>query len=868
MEKAEYKFLHPLKGLSVWEENKLLVRWEKGITEEERYGIIKGQGLKLIESIESASIESAMRLKINNTDAIWWVENVNIEPISEEVIEELEISKEIRWVAPVYRKEKTEKELMNLFSINPARLHLNQSLLTKSLLSSIKNMGLEVEIKQNPSTHHTGRVTLIILNVNMRNKKGTVQLAQNMLDILGNQDNFNYKHDIRFENIPFISPQCVKIPDDPHFEHEWGMWKINAPYSWDETCGDPNIIIAVIDSGVELNHPDLNVNSLSWNASNDEPDGSPVGSHGTACAGIIAARINNGLGVAGVAGECQIMALATSTWADTDIEELLYFAADNNARIVSMSFGVYESWDIWDLEIIREALQYAHNMGLILLAASGNEDLSSIRFPGTDIRTICVGGSNHDDVRKSMTSDIYINWGACYGEELDVVAPCIEIPTTDLLGNAGYSLEDYTLDFSGTSSATPHVAGLAAMILSVEPSLSNIKVREIIERACDKISPFIYDYTIVDHKPNGTWNNEVGYGRINIERALVLTSKLKISGKELEFLKEIHWKRHKNITAVIKPSRNSLIPLTRQTVIERVPVGINPCGIAFDGSHIWVTNSKSNNISKIDITTNTVMATVAVGKSPHGIAFDGSHIWVTNSNSNNVCKIDISTNIVIATVAVGRSPYGIAFDGTSIWVANNRSNDLHKIDIFTNNITARIGLGWQSHSPKELAFDGVHIWVTHKGLIPSGPTLSKFDSFTNRLKISILGRGSPHQLAYDGTHLWVANQHRNRVTKINVKKNSVICNISVGKKPYGVIFDGTHVWVTNYHSNNLSKIDIQSDSVIKVIGLGHNPLGLAFDGTDIWIAENYQNDSSLQNHYVSKVSAIPLGVEAPSTVID
>jgi thermitase len=175
-------------------------------------------------------------------------------------------------------------------------------------------------------------------------------------------------------------PSSEFIPNDPMFAQQWGLQRVGAPRGWEIMRGVPGVTVAVIDEGVELGHPDLDVHPQSWNASTDTPDGSPTGSHGTACAGIIGARLNNGQGVAGIAGGVRIMAIATATWADIDIAEGLYFAADNGARVVSMSFGVYASWNFWDFDLIRDALQYAHDQGLVLIAASGNENGNVARY--------------------------------------------------------------------------------------------------------------------------------------------------------------------------------------------------------------------------------------------------------------------------------------------------------------------------------------------------------------------------------------------------------------------------------------------------------------------------------------------------------
>ncbi|HKP75866.1 MAG TPA: S8 family serine peptidase, partial [Longimicrobiaceae bacterium] len=311
----------------------------------------------------------------------------------------------------------------------------------------------------------------------------------------------------------------------PLFPQAWGLTRIQAPEGWGVTQGSPDVVVAVIDQGVDLGHPDLTLYPQSWNASNDTPNGGPVGPHGTACAGIVAARGNNALGGVGVAPKCRIMAIATSTWADVDIAEGLYFAADHGARVVSMSFGVYPSWMMWNFNLIRDALQYAHDRGLVLVAASGNENAPVSRFPGSDARTLCVGGSNRADERKRVgDSSAEPWWGACYGPDLDVVAPCLEIPTTDIQAGGGYEPGDYMLDFNGTSSATPHVAGLAGLLVSLCPTLSNVEVRYLNESTCEKISPSLYPYANVATKPSGSWAFETGYGRVNVRAALAAAS--------------------------------------------------------------------------------------------------------------------------------------------------------------------------------------------------------------------------------------------------------------------------------------------------------------------------------------------------------
>jgi YVTN family beta-propeller protein len=128
-----------------------------------------------------------------------------------------------------------------------------------------------------------------------------------------------------------------------------------------------------------------------------------------------------------------------------------------------------------------------------------------------------------------------------------------------------------------------------------------------------------------------------------------------------------------------------LSPLLNNTVYgaarATTTVGTGPGSIAFDGSHVWVANNTTNDVSKIDATTNLVVATTTVGAIPYGVAFDGKNVWVANFNSNNVSKIDVLTNSVVATTAVGSGPAGVVFDGSHIWVSNFNSNNVSKLPI-------------------------------------------------------------------------------------------------------------------------------------------------------------------------------------------
>jgi subtilisin family serine protease len=493
---------HPTAGRSKLDPTRFAVRWRPGASEDARTALLSDAGLTTI-----VSEGDRPALAVNQTEGLWWVRG----RLTPAALGRLQDSDLVEWVSPGYRAPGEGDDEGRVYAVNPTRLYVPETAVETALRPG-------VAVDSDRTSRLPGLAVLAIEAPSPAEGRTAHHLAA---DIPG----------ARFENIPYLSPTTCGgcrppsgsfIPNDPQFAAEWGLQRVEAPRAWEIVRGDPSVTVAVIDEGVELGHPDLDLHPQSWNASTDTPDGSPTGDHGTACAGIVAARLDNGQGVAGTAGGARVMAIATATWADVDIAEGLYFAADNGAQVVSMSFGVYPSWNVWDFDLIRDALQYAHDQGLVLIAATGNEDIPESRFPGSDSRTIGVGGSNRSDERKRVgDSSSEPGWGACYRPDVDVVAPCLEIPTTDRLGGNGYDAGDYYDRFNGTSSATPCVAGLAALVLSLRPDLSNVDVRSIIESTCDKISPHLYAYGTVAGKPSGTWNDEVGYGRINAERALL-----------------------------------------------------------------------------------------------------------------------------------------------------------------------------------------------------------------------------------------------------------------------------------------------------------------------------------------------------------
>lgn len=306
----------------------------------------------------------------------------------------------------------------------------------------------------------------------------------------------------------------------------------DAQLAWDRSqyWGSSGIVIAVIDSGADLLHPDLRL-VTGWDygdGDSDPSDNSNDNGHGTACSGIAAARSNNSLGVAGIAGGCSVMPLKHKNTAGinyfTASTNCLTHAGDAGVEIISMSFGNHDMYEGHpDIDFMDDALEYAYNQGCVMFAATGNQDSNYIGYPSNHNKVISVGAASPTGQRKSDTSsDGEYWWGSNYGSAtqdsqlaVDLMGPTI-LPTTDIRGIDGYNDTaspggDYFMWFNGTSCATPYVAGTAALLLSKMPTLSQTQVRNILYASAT-------DMTI---DGGAGWDRYTGHGLVNADRALV-----------------------------------------------------------------------------------------------------------------------------------------------------------------------------------------------------------------------------------------------------------------------------------------------------------------------------------------------------------
>jgi subtilisin family serine protease len=322
---------------------------------------------------------------------------------------------------------------------------------------------------------------------------------------------------------------------------------IKAEQAWAITTSSNNIRVAVIDDGIEA-HEDLGnrvlqgftpLNPTSFGAPTTQNIPGVIIGHGQVCAGMIAAS-HNTLGIAGIAPNVHIVPINIfHTWeynwnwgrwfsieSVQNIADAIEFAWDpvrGNADIISNSWGYDETPTNADAitqeihnAITLGRLRNGNRLGCVVVFASGNSHPNhGISFPASVNGVLSVGA-----VDRNGTVWNY----SCRGNRLDVVAPSGnvnlngDVVTTDRMNALGYETGNYTSRFGGTSAACPQVAGVAALILSVRPDLTQAQVRQAVESNCTKL--FGYTFSSNVNHPNGTWNSEVGYGLVNAYAAV------------------------------------------------------------------------------------------------------------------------------------------------------------------------------------------------------------------------------------------------------------------------------------------------------------------------------------------------------------
>jgi subtilisin family serine protease len=414
---------------------------------------------------------------------------------------------------------------------------------------------------------------------------------------------------IRYVHINWtqIGGTTCAIPNDTYFNDATGQWnleRIDAPGAWDISKGSPLVVIAILDCGCDLSHPDLQSQfvqgerlfdaiTMTTNPSNDPANCWEKGGHGTLCAGIASAQTNapGAEGVAGVGWNCRLMPIRMKgidaiTWekivsalcfartliADPANVPSGYMRSEKRAHVISMSW----KFSGFQRDSIEEQLKQCYDAGIVMFAAAGNWGGScpdEIGYPASSKYVIAVGASNQKDERCQPGE--WTGWGgggthsSQYGPELSIVAPGINIRSTDITGEASkeeyeywrdaiplpiiypsthmkggwndigdYADQymgpgtpqrqgigdipkgDYYFEFYGTSASTPHAAGVAGLMLAYDPSLTPDQIRTILQNTAEHTGRAGENTYVIDANHPKGWNKFMGCGRLNASGAL------------------------------------------------------------------------------------------------------------------------------------------------------------------------------------------------------------------------------------------------------------------------------------------------------------------------------------------------------------
>jgi subtilisin family serine protease len=316
--------------------------------------------------------------------------------------------------------------------------------------------------------------------------------------------------------------EATIVPNDPQFTSQWGLSRINGPAAWDRTTGSPSVVVAVVDSGCDLDHPeliplivpgfdmvDLGVSPAAppgWRfegdfAGRDSIPEDEVG-HGTHVSGTIACLSNNATAVAGVNWQTKIMPIKALTrmvrisdgqvrgvGSSADIAAAVRHAADNGAHIINMSLGSSAP-----TLVESSAVAYAISKGLVVVAAMGNDGTNNPSYPAAYPDVVSVGAIDSADHRASFSQT---------GPHIDVAAPGVGIVSTYLAGG--------TATLTGTSMATPHVAGVAALIKAAKPSATGAEIADILRSTARALR---------DDPGDPVPNDQYGHGCIDAKAAV------------------------------------------------------------------------------------------------------------------------------------------------------------------------------------------------------------------------------------------------------------------------------------------------------------------------------------------------------------
>jgi thermitase len=289
-------------------------------------------------------------------------------------------------------------------------------------------------------------------------------------------------------NVVYAEPDyianAVGNVNDPYYLNAtlWGLLKVQAPQAWDVTTGSPYVSVAILDTGIDLSHPDLwgkIIASVNFSSSTTDSD---MYGHGTHVAGIVAAATNNGVGVAGIGYNSSLINVKVlgddGSGSYAAVANGIIWAADHGARVINMSLGgtMYSA-------TLESAVNYAWSKGVVVVAAAGNDCSGNPSYPAAYSNTVAVAATNADDTLASFSNR---------GDWVDISAPGVSIYSTVPTGTCPLCATSGYRYASGTSMASPFVSGVAALSFAQAKDTDgdgflNDEVRNCLEANADSV---------------------------------------------------------------------------------------------------------------------------------------------------------------------------------------------------------------------------------------------------------------------------------------------------------------------------------------------------------------------------------------------
>ena len=362
------------------------------------------------------------------------------------------------------------------------------------------------------------------LSVVRSNRLGYVDIrvpeGMDVVTFVGNLESSGLYEIVKYAD---IAETCI-TPNDPYIANQWYLTTIDMYNSWGVSMGNSSVKVAVLDREVDWSHEDLGYGTdgythVDWqsgyNYMENTNNAVTPHNHGTMVAGIIGAKTNNAKGIAGISGGNNTSGITIIPYCVgsvtginhidmTTVDDAILDAVDKGVKVINMSF---RSTSFYHPDV-DDAIEYAYENGVTIVAATGNDYANTVYYPASNAYVIAVGATNQENQRCSFSN---------YGDELDLVAPGKDIYSTTLQNSYDYG--------SGTSFAAPQVSGVAALMLSVNSSLTPESIRNILNGTAQRMS-LLYTF-------NGdSWNDEVGHGILDAYASVCL-AKAKIDGNSV-----------------------------------------------------------------------------------------------------------------------------------------------------------------------------------------------------------------------------------------------------------------------------------------------------------------------------------------------